>query len=169
MRLQPNLPSDKLNENSCLACFLSTISDDGLRASMLIEFLAFKQNEFLEECHLISSTKNARRVPLSQLKETDVISYERKRDLLPLVLLNCDYSLGIGKASKIDYNLEVIQRRLYENVIFGKALIHKEDIQFFYRGDIKSLNFPLLRSSVRQVCCYLLYKNCFIFIRPYSC
>ena len=159
IRLQPNLPLDKLNENSCLACFISTISDDGLRATMLIDFLAFKQNEFLEECHLINSTKVAQLVPLSQLKEADVISYERKRDLLPLVLLNCDYSLGIGKAPKIDYNLEVIQRRLYENVIFGKALIHREVIQFFYRGDVKSLNFRLLRSSVRQVCCYLFYKT----------
>ena len=161
MRLQPNLLSIKLDEKSNLAFFISTNSDHGSCATLLIDFLAFKQNEFLEECQSINGTKVAQRVPISQLKETDVISYERKRDLLPLVFLHCDYTLGIGKVTRIEHNLEVIQRRLYENVIFGKALIHSEVIQFFYRDDIKSLNFPLLRRSVDQVSCYIVYKNNF--------
>ena len=120
---------------------------------MLIDFLAFKQNEFLEECQLINSTTATHPIPISQLKESEIITYERKRDLLPLVLLHCDYTLGVGsKAPKIEYNLEVIQRRLFENIIFGKALIRIEIFQFFYRDDIRSLNFPSLRNSVLQVC-----------------
>ncbi|XP_065676806.1 E3 ubiquitin-protein ligase rnf213-alpha-like isoform X4 [Hydra vulgaris] len=149
-RLEPNLPLIKLDNKCSLAYFIAARSDHGLCASMLIDFLAFQQNEFLEECHMMNPAYVFQHVPILQLKETDIISYEQKRDLLPLVLLNCDYSLGIGKAPKIEHNLETIQRRLYENVIFGKALIDREIIPFFYRGDIKSLNFPLLRSSIQQ-------------------
>ncbi|XP_065678763.1 E3 ubiquitin-protein ligase rnf213-alpha isoform X3 [Hydra vulgaris] len=149
-RLEPNLPSIKLDNKCSLAFFIAAPSDHGLCASMLIDFLAFQQNDFLEECRLINHTYVFQHVPILQLKETDIISYEQNCDLLPLVLLNCDYSLGIGKALKIEHNLELIQRRLYENVIFGKALIDREIIPFFYRGDIKSLNFPLLRSSIQQ-------------------
>nr|XP_047126393.1 E3 ubiquitin-protein ligase RNF213 isoform X3 [Hydra vulgaris] len=149
-RLEPNLPLIKLDNKCSLAYFIAARSDHGLCASMLIDFLAFQQNEFLEECHMMNPAYVFQHVPILQLKETDIISYEQKHDLLPLVLLNCDYSLGIGKAPKIEHNLETIQRRLYENVIFGKALIDRELIPFFYRGDIKSLNFPLLRSSIQQ-------------------
>ncbi|XP_065676513.1 E3 ubiquitin-protein ligase rnf213-alpha-like isoform X2 [Hydra vulgaris] len=149
-RLEPNLPSIKLDNKCSLAYFIAARSDHGLCASMLIDFLAFQQNEFLEECRMMNPAYVFQHVPILQLKETDIISYEQKRDLFPLVLLNCDYSLGIGKAPKIEHNLETIQRRLYENVIFGKALIDREIIPFFYRGDIKSLNFPLLRSSIQQ-------------------
>ncbi|XP_065678766.1 E3 ubiquitin-protein ligase rnf213-alpha isoform X3 [Hydra vulgaris] len=149
-RLEPNLHLIKLDNKCSFAYFIAAGSDHGLCASMLIDFLAFQQNEFLEECHLINHAHVFQHVPILQLKETDIISYEQNCDLLPLVLLNCDYSLGIGKAPKIEHNLEIIQRRLFENVIFGKALIDKELIPFFYRGDIKSLNFPLLRSSIQQ-------------------
>ncbi|XP_065675221.1 E3 ubiquitin-protein ligase rnf213-alpha-like isoform X3 [Hydra vulgaris] len=149
-RLDPNLPLIKLDTKCSLAYFIATHSDYGLCALMLIDFLAFQQNEFLEECQLINCAYVFQHVPISQLKETDIISYEQKRDLLPLVLLNCDYSLSNEKAPKIKYNLETIQRRLYENVIFGKALIDRELILFCFRGDIKSLNISLLRSSIQQ-------------------
>ncbi|XP_065678772.1 E3 ubiquitin-protein ligase rnf213-alpha isoform X3 [Hydra vulgaris] len=150
-RLEPNLSSIKLDNKCSLAYFIAARSDHGLCALMLIDFLAFQQNEFLEECHLLNRAYVFQHVPILQLKETDIINYEQKRDLLPLVLLNCDYSLGVEKPPKIEHNLETIQRRLFENVIFGKALIDRDLVPFFYRGDIKSLNFPLLRSSIQQI------------------
>ncbi|XP_065678667.1 E3 ubiquitin-protein ligase rnf213-alpha isoform X7 [Hydra vulgaris] len=149
-RLAPNFSSIKLDENCSLAYFIAASSDHGLCASILIDFLVFQQNEFLKECQLINRAYLFQHVPIFQLKETDIITYEQKRDLLPLVLLNSEYSLGIGKAPYIEHNLETIQRRLYENIIFGKALIDKELIPFLYRGDIKSLNFSLLRKSIQQ-------------------
>ena len=148
--LNPRLPSVKLSSDSELAYFISSSSDHGLCAAMLIDFLAFKQNEILEECQLINGSQAAQRVPILQLKE-NIISYERERDLLPLVYLHCEYRLGVGKSPKIEYNLDTIQRRFLEKVIFGKAIIDIEVIQFLYRDGVKSLNFPLLRSTVKQV------------------
>ena len=134
--------------------FISSSSDDGLCASVLIDFLSRKQNELLEECKMVNRSQVFQRVPLLQLKETEIISYERKRDLLPLVFLHCDYFIGAVSSQRMKFNLEVIQKRLFENVIYGKAFIHVETIKFFYRDDVKSLNFPLLRRSVQQVCYY---------------
>ncbi|XP_065678762.1 E3 ubiquitin-protein ligase rnf213-alpha isoform X2 [Hydra vulgaris] len=150
MKLDHNLHSIKLDLNSKLAYFISSNSDHGLCAAMLIDFLASKQNELLLECQLNNSINVFQRLHITHLKENNIIFYERDRDLLPLVYKHCEYSLDMGRSPKIEYNLDTIQKRLLENVIFGKSIIDIEVIQFLFRDGLKSLNFPLLRSNVKQ-------------------
>ncbi|XP_065674932.1 E3 ubiquitin-protein ligase rnf213-alpha-like isoform X2 [Hydra vulgaris] len=150
MKLDHNLHSIKLDLNSKLAYFISSSSDHGLCAAMLIDFLAFKQNELLLECQSINSIHVFQQVHISKLKKSDIISYERERDLLPLVYKHCEYSLDVVGSPKIEYNLDAIQKHLFEKVIFGKSIINIEIIQFLFRDGLKSLNFPLLRNNVKQ-------------------
>ncbi|XP_047126737.1 E3 ubiquitin-protein ligase rnf213-alpha isoform X2 [Hydra vulgaris] len=150
MKLDHNLHSIKLDLNSKLAYFISSSSDHGLCAAMLMDFLAFKQNELLLECQLINSIHVFQQVHISKLKKNDIISYERERDLLPLVYKHCEYSLDVVGSPKIEYNLDAIQKHLFEKVIFGKSIINIEIIQFLFRDGLKSLNFPSLRSNVKQ-------------------
>lgn len=63
------------------------------------------------------------RVSVAELTEQHVIRYEVEKDLLPLVLSNCQYSLERGHETISQYDLPRIQQQILDRFLRGKPLI----------------------------------------------
>lgn len=59
----------------------------------------------------------------ADLTELHVIRYEAERDLLPLVLSNCQYSMECGRETLSEYDLPKIQQQLLTRFLQGKPLL----------------------------------------------
>lgn len=59
----------------------------------------------------------------SEVAELHVISYEVERDLIPLILSNCQYSMEKGGETLQDFDLERIQQQVISKLLQGKPLI----------------------------------------------
>ena len=55
-----------------------------------------------------------------------LVTYDPDRDLLPLVMANCTYSLEMGRGTKIDYDFHGLEMQLYERLIRGKVQVHMQ-------------------------------------------
>lgn len=63
------------------------------------------------------------KVTMAELTEQHVICYEVEKDLLPLVLSNCQYSLERGHETISHYDLPRIQQQILTRFLQGKPLI----------------------------------------------
>jgi len=52
-----------------------------------------------------------------------LISYDPERDVLPLVLANCQYTFEMGKGTKIKYDFLGLERQLMDRFLFSKSRI----------------------------------------------
>jgi len=52
-----------------------------------------------------------------------LISYDPGRDILPLVLTNCQYTFEMGKGTKIEYDFLGLERQLMDRFLFSKSRI----------------------------------------------
>ena len=57
------------------------------------------------------------------LTPAHLISYDPDRDLLPMVVANCTYSLEVGHGTRITYNFRSLEQQLTERFIKGKAML----------------------------------------------
>ena len=117
----------------------------------MIDFLAFSQNECLVHY------KNTRSAPVghtSLLKatNTDIITYSSNADLLPLVYTHCNYSLELGKGTKVEYNFDKILGSLMTKVFCGKSMLEIQIQEFVYLDDVHSARkFTDLGKVIEQV------------------
>lgn len=59
----------------------------------------------------------------SEVAELHLISYEVEKDLIPLILSNCQYSMEKGGETLQDFDLERIQQQVISKFLQGKPLI----------------------------------------------
>lgn len=118
-----------------LEFFLISSKGHGAYFKALIDFLASKQNDFLNHYKQVPGSK-VKTAPLLTLKERDVINYDPGRDLLTLFLANRNYSFDIGKAEKLPYDFKRIEKLFVEKLCFGKPSIQIQVNEFIYRDDI---------------------------------
>lgn len=62
-------------------------------------------------------------VPLERISETQLILCHPERELLPLVLAHCQYTLKKGGETDSHYNMPGIQNQLARRFLAGKPLI----------------------------------------------
>ena len=62
-------------------------------------------------------------VPLEGVSETQLTLCHPERELLPLVLAHCHYTLRKGREADCSYNLRGIQAQLARSHVTGKPLI----------------------------------------------
>lgn len=65
------------------------------------------------------------RVPLAQISETQLTLCHPERELLPLVLSHCHYTLKKGGETSPSYDLSGIQTQLCRRFLAGKPLIQE--------------------------------------------
>jgi len=66
-----------------------------------------------------------------------LLTYDRLVHLLPLLQLYARQSLKDGKGSLIDFDLEIIERRLQGELLAGKQKLRLHLRHYQYRGDIR--------------------------------
>lgn len=59
-------------------------------------------------------------VDASEIADLHVISYEVERDLIPLILSNCQYHVEQGGETLQEFDLEKIQRQIVSRFLQGK-------------------------------------------------
>lgn len=57
------------------------------------------------------------------MADLHLISYEVEKDLIPLILSNCQYSMEKGGETLQDFDLEKIQQQVISKFLQGKPLI----------------------------------------------
>lgn len=63
------------------------------------------------------------KVGLYDLSAAHLISYHPDKDLLPIVLANCNYSFEVGQGTKVEYDFRNIERQVIDRFLFSKSVI----------------------------------------------
>ncbi|XP_033105079.1 E3 ubiquitin-protein ligase rnf213-alpha-like [Anneissia japonica] len=145
--------SEVMSYESNIAMLLPTRRDSGLCATGLVDFLIFTQNEFLERYHSIKHLQMSKvKVDPSDLLMSHLIAYDPDRDLLPLILSQCQYIVRPMAENKIEYNLQGLELQLIERFVRGRASIDRKFDQLFFRQDVRNASiFENLRDKIPQV------------------
>ena len=69
------------------------------------------------------SFRDLTHVSLAQATSSHLIAYDVERDLMPLILAQCNYSLEVGKGTVVEYNWAGLERQLIDRFIRGRPLI----------------------------------------------
>lgn len=72
---------------------------------------------------LISPSRSRYSVNPMEVADLHVITYEVERDLIPLILSNCQYSIEKGREALEEFDLEKIQQQIISRFLRGKPLI----------------------------------------------
>lgn len=89
----------------------------------------------------------------SEVADLHVISYEMERDLMPLILANCQYQVAQGGESLQELDLEQIQRQVTGRFLQGKPRLSLRGLPtLVYRRDWNYEHlFAAIRSRTPQV------------------
>lgn len=74
-------------------------------------------------CVILCPVSSSYTVSPADLTELHVIRYESERDLLPLILSNCQYSMECGQETLMEYDLPKIQHQIITRFLQGKPRI----------------------------------------------
>uniref|UniRef100_A0A663EII0 RING-type E3 ubiquitin transferase n=1 Tax=Aquila chrysaetos chrysaetos TaxID=223781 RepID=A0A663EII0_AQUCH len=116
----------------------------GLCSTALASYLISLHNDFI---HSVNKHIKEDDSP-SEVADLHLISYELERDLIPLILSNCQYSMEKGGETLQDFDLERIQQQVISKFLQGKPLITLKGIPtLVYRHD---RNYEQMFNDVRN-------------------
>ena len=67
--------------------------------------------------------RTASKIPLSEVSVSQLVAYDPEKDLLPVMLANCSYSLEVGKETLLQYNWEALQKQIIDRFIRGRPTV----------------------------------------------
>ncbi|KAM9311530.1 E3 ubiquitin-protein ligase RNF213 [Gastrophryne carolinensis] len=95
----------------------------GLAATALTSYLIALHNSFIYALEKHGSTKQKYSIKAAEVMDLHVISYEMEKDLLPIILSNCQYSLESGKETFQEFDFLKIQHQIIARLFQGKPII----------------------------------------------
>ncbi|XP_068007364.1 E3 ubiquitin-protein ligase RNF213 isoform X3 [Melanerpes formicivorus] len=120
----------------------------GLCSTALTSYLISLHNDFIHSVNKHMKEDNRYLISPSEVADLHLISYEIERDLIPLILANCQYSMEKGGETLQDFDLERIQQQVISKFLQGKPLITLTGIPtLVYRQD---RNYEQLFNDVRS-------------------
>ncbi|XP_053095106.1 E3 ubiquitin-protein ligase rnf213-alpha isoform X3 [Pangasianodon hypophthalmus] len=124
----------------------------GLCSTALVSYLIALHNDLIYAVDKYTGEVTSYTVSPADLTELHVIRYEVERDLLPLVLSNCQYSMERGRETLSEYDLPKIQQQLLTRFLQGKPFISLNGIPTLVnRHDRNYENiFQDVKSKVQQ-------------------
>uniref|UniRef100_UPI0040389A17 E3 ubiquitin-protein ligase RNF213-like n=1 Tax=Callospermophilus lateralis TaxID=76772 RepID=UPI0040389A17 len=108
----------------------------GLCSTALVSYLINLHNEIIYTMEKFSKENNSYSVDASDVTDLHVVSYEVERDLMPLILSNCQYEVEQGGETSQEFDLEKIQRQISSHFLQGKPRLTLKGIPtLVYRHD----------------------------------
>uniref|UniRef100_A0A8C6CC37 E3 ubiquitin-protein ligase RNF213 n=1 Tax=Monodon monoceros TaxID=40151 RepID=A0A8C6CC37_MONMO len=108
----------------------------GLCSTALVSYLINLHNEIVYAVDKLSKEDNSYSVDASEVADLHVISYEVERDLIPLILSNCQYHVEQGGETLQELDLEKVQRQIISRFLQGKPRLTLKGIPtLVYRRD----------------------------------
>jgi hypothetical protein len=142
-----------IDEDSCLAVLLPSLRGYGLCSVALTYFLFEKHNDFLEKYSIVTKNKlEPGGVDIRDAGNAHLVSYHSERDLQPIILANCNYSLEFGKGTRIEYDFGMMEKQIEERFIRGRPRLFIQEFDFvlFHEDFTNATIFSQLRSRVQQ-------------------
>ena len=62
-------------------------------------------------------------IPLANVTKAHLVAYDTEKDLIPMILAHCDYSLKVGEGTVVNYNWMGLERQLVDRFIRGRSKI----------------------------------------------
>ncbi|XP_026908049.2 E3 ubiquitin-protein ligase RNF213 isoform X1 [Acinonyx jubatus] len=153
-----------LDEDTDFEVILPRRRGRGLCSTALVSYLIRLHNEMVHAVGEFSGENNGYTVDASEVTDLHVISYEVERDLVPLILSNCQYRVEQGQETLQEFDLEKIQRQVTGRFLQGKprltlkgipTLVHRRDWNYEHLfADIKSKmpQKPLHNAAISAIC-----------------
>ena len=60
---------------------------------------------------------------MSEVTMSHLIAYDPERDLLPLILAHCNYSLEVGQETLVQYDWAALERQLIDRFLKGRPFV----------------------------------------------
>eukprot|EP00058_Branchiostoma_floridae_P009698 XP_002595186.1 hypothetical protein BRAFLDRAFT_101668 [Branchiostoma floridae] len=127
----------------------------------VVLFLIRKNNEFLDIYRKTSHVQDDGTLRCwTDVSASNVVSCDPARDLMPLVLSHCNYSLAIGKGTHVGYDFAALENRLIDRFLCGKCKIVEECETFQFRQEARDVAmFTAVRKQIPQVRNYCRLKH----------
>ncbi|XP_076154175.1 E3 ubiquitin-protein ligase rnf213-beta isoform X2 [Alosa pseudoharengus] len=100
---------------------------------VLIDFLSDTHNSLVRETRTLNQDDSDYSITVEGLSKTQLALCHPERELLPLVLAHCHYTLVTGRQTDMSYNLLGIQRELCRRFLAGKPLIQVDTSKYLNR------------------------------------
>ena len=71
-------------------------------------------------------------LPLSEVTVSQLVAYNSEKELLPLMLGNCSYSLELGKDTLLQYNWQALEKQIIDRFVRGRPIV-----EFNVSGSVK--------------------------------
>uniref|UniRef100_A0A8D2MIK3 RING-type E3 ubiquitin transferase n=1 Tax=Zonotrichia albicollis TaxID=44394 RepID=A0A8D2MIK3_ZONAL len=148
IKLPESYCNAELSLDSRLEVLLPRRQGLGLCSTALASYLIGLHNDFVYSVIRDTEEDDRYLVSPSEVADLHLISYDVERDLIPLILSNCQYSMEKGGETLQDFDLERIQQQVISKFLQGKPLIRLTGIPtLVYRHD---RNNEQLFSDVRN-------------------
>ncbi|KAM9837888.1 LOW QUALITY PROTEIN: E3 ubiquitin-protein ligase rnf213-beta [Aulostomus maculatus] len=143
-----NLCSEKMTMESSGEFLTPSRHGPGSCLRMLVDFLSETHNSLVREARRGSSQEDSEySAPLERISETQLTLCHPERELLPLVLAHCQYTLKKGGETDSSYDLLGIQTQLVRRYLAGKPLIQADTARFLNR---RLQDFSVILTEVRE-------------------
>ena len=115
-------------------CLIEPVPTDSISNNFLSPQLVYVFNQSdhiiiklsIQIIYLSLKKRTAEKIPLSEVSMSQLIAYDSEKDLMPVMLANCSYSLEVGKETQLQYNWETLEKRIIDRLIRGRSLVHFE-------------------------------------------
>ncbi|XP_068833610.1 E3 ubiquitin-protein ligase RNF213 [Capricornis sumatraensis] len=136
IKLPKDYCSSDLDLDTDLEVILPRRQGRGLCSTALVSYLINLHNEIVYAVEKFSKEDNSYSVDASEIADLHVISYEVERDLIPLILSNCQYHVEQGGKTLQEFDLEKIQRQIISRFLQGKPRLTLKGLPtLVYRRD----------------------------------
>ncbi|XP_047401153.1 E3 ubiquitin-protein ligase RNF213 isoform X1 [Sciurus carolinensis] len=120
IKLPKDYCSSDLDLDTDFEVILPRRRDLGLCSTALVSYLINLHNEIIHTVEKFSKEDSSYSVDASEVTDLHVVSYEVERDLIPLILSNCQYQVEQGGETSQEFDLEKIQRQISSRFLQGK-------------------------------------------------
>ncbi|XP_047614339.1 E3 ubiquitin-protein ligase RNF213 isoform X4 [Phacochoerus africanus] len=120
IKLPAGYCSSDLDLDTDLEVILPRRQGLGLCSTALVSYLISLHNEMVYAVEKLSQEDSSYSVDASEVADVHVVSYEPERDLMPLILSNCQYHVEQGGETSQEFDLEKIQRQVVSRFLQGK-------------------------------------------------
>ncbi|KAI0227840.1 hypothetical protein LSAT2_021675 [Lamellibrachia satsuma] len=142
---------ETVSREMSLAMLLPAVKGLGVCSFALLQYLVTMQNNFMEEYSRLSKQSCEECVLVQDVTRAHLVSYHPERDLLPVVLSCCQYSLHVGKGSAITYDFVTLERQIVDRFIRNRPRLDPQMGLVAFREDFTSASiFTNLDKHIAQ-------------------
>jgi len=152
LRVPQDLCNMAMDYSCSIAMLLPSTKGMSVCSTALLYFLVNTHNDFLGIYRIATNQDSPlERISLSEVTMSQLIAYDPERDLLPLILAHCNYSLEVGQETLVQYDWTALERQLTDRFLKGRPLVEFKEERFAFSRDTRDDSvFASLEKKIPQ-------------------